>query len=93
MDLLDNLEHVQNITLCQLSCQNRPYCNFFVYQEEEKVCKLQLTNFANRVCDIVHGPPDPAVQDCLDADKILWATNTGIIHKFKLNNMANSNSF
>ena len=72
-----------------MSCQNRLNCNFFVYLEEEKVCKLQITNFANRVCDIVHGPPDPAVQDCLDENKILWANSSGTIYKYNLNNIHN----
>lgn len=76
MDLLDNLEHVQSLTLCQLACQHRSFCNFFVYFEDDLVCKLQTTNFANRICDIVHGTPEPAFQLCLDESKILWADAT-----------------
>lgn len=72
MDLLDNLEHVLDITQCQMACQHRTHCNFFVYFQHDHVCKLQTTNFANRVCDIVHGTPDPDFQTCLDDSKVSW---------------------
>ena len=78
MDLLDNLEHVETLTHCQLACQVRSHCNFFIYLEDENVCKLQMTNFDNRVCDVVHGTPEPEFQTCLDENKIPWANTEGI---------------
>lgn len=75
MDLLDNLEHVQNITHCQMACQHREHCNFFVYGKGDKVCKLQATNFDNRVCDIVHGTHDTDYQSCVGESKIKWFNN------------------
>ena len=61
-----------------MACQTLLHCTFFVYLEEEQVCKLQNTNFANRICDIVHGTPEPNFQTCLDENKVLWANNAGM---------------
>jgi len=75
MDLLDNLEHIHNITICQEACRYRDHCNFFQYFEKENVCKLQNTHWELRVCDIIYGTPTPTLESCVFQKKIKWATD------------------
>jgi len=72
-DLLDNLEYVDNLTHCQEACQIHNLCNFFTYDQMESICKLHHVDLTNRVCDIIHGPPSPSFQSCLDDDMVPWA--------------------
>ena len=74
--LLDNLEESNDIDSCQLACQMSNDCNFFTFSKEEEVCILHLVELDNRICDIIHGPPVPSIQSCLDAGKIPWAKSS-----------------
>ena len=77
MDLIEHLEDIENMTVCQIACQNVPRCNFFTFLKDKQVCKLQFANFNSRVCDIVHGTASPNFQSCLDSNKIPWANIIG----------------
>ena len=79
IDILEHLEHIENITFCQGACQNVPHCNFFTFLRNQKVCKLQFANFDTRICDIVHGTASPSFQSCLDYNKIPWVNVSGIM--------------
>ena len=75
-DLLDNLEHSQTISNCQKACQVNPLCNFFTFMKSEEVCVLHQVDLSRRACDLIHGPPSPGIQACLDEDKIPWARSS-----------------
>ena len=77
MDILANLEDIDNITYCQVACQNIEGCNFFTHLKDQKVCKLQVANFNSRVCDSVHGTANPSFQSCIESNKIPWAIVSG----------------
>ena len=83
-DLIVNTEASKNVSQCQSSCQNHEHCNFFVYHKDDEVCKLHCLNYASRVCDIIHGPPFPSFQSCLDEGEIPWNSSgnvTNLIQK------------
>ena len=86
MNLIEHLEHIENMTYCQVACQHVPKCNFFTFLKDQQVCKLQFANFNTRVCDIVHGTANPSFQSCLDNNKIPWANISGSKIKFMLMN-------
>ena len=48
-------------------------CTYFQYDKNENVCKLHSDVVSARVCDIVHGTPEPSFQTCLDDGNIPWA--------------------
>ena len=75
-DFLDNLEHSHNIETCQRACQINPSCNFFTFSKDEDVCILHQVDVKNRVCDIIHGPPSPDLQSCLDNGLVPWAQSS-----------------
>lgn len=66
--VLENLETVQSLTLCQQACRHRPNCEFFVYEKKDQICHLQ--GGVKRDCDIVHGLPEPSFAGCLTENKI-----------------------
>ena len=66
--VLENLETVRSLTLCQQACQHRPNCEFFVYEKKDHICHLQ--GGVKRDCDIVHGLPEPSFAGCLTDNKI-----------------------
>ena len=76
-DLLDNLEHSRNISICQKACQINPSCNFFTFVKSEEVCVLHQVDLSKRACDLIHRTPSPSIQACLDEDKIPWALSAG----------------
>merc|ERR1711997_693358 len=51
-------------------------CNFFTFSKDEDVCILHQVDVKNRVCDIIHGPPSPDLQSCLDAGLVPWAQSS-----------------
>jgi hypothetical protein len=75
-DFLDNLEHSHDIESCQWACQVNPECNFFTFSTDENVCMLHRVDVRTRVCDIIHGPPTPTLQSCLDDGEIPWAASS-----------------
>ena len=81
-DMLDNLEHSYNIESCQWACQINPMCNFFTFSKDKNVCILHRMDVRHRVCDIIHGPPVPSLQSCLNDDAIPWASNSGMVVNF-----------
>ena len=38
---------------------------------------LHRVDIRTRVCDIIHGPPTPSIQSCLDNMAIPWAASSG----------------
>ena len=81
-DFLDNLEHSHDIESCQWACQVNPECNFFTFSTDENVCMLHRVDVRTRVCDIIHGPPTPTLQSCLDDGAIPWAASSSKILLF-----------
>ena len=81
-DFLDNLEHSHDIESCQWACQVNPECNFFTFSTDENVCMLHRVDVRTRVCDIIHGPPTPTLQSCLDNGEIPWAASSSKICYF-----------
>merc|ERR1711997_677568 len=51
-------------------------CNFFTFSKDEDVCILHQVDVKNRVCDIIHGPPSPDLQSCLDDGLVPWAQSS-----------------
>ena len=45
--------------------------------KSEEICVLHKVDLSRRACDLIHGPPSPGIQACLDQDKIPWALNAG----------------
>ena len=75
--MLDNLEHSRNIESCQWACQINPMCNYFTFSKDKNVCILHRMDVRHRVCDIIHGPPVPSLQSCLNDNAIPWAPSSG----------------
>ena len=76
-DMLDNLEHSRNIESCQWACQINPMCNYFTFSKDKNVCILHRMDVRHRKCDIIHGPPVPSLQSCLNDNAIPWASSSG----------------
>ena len=81
-DFLDNLEHSHDMDSCQWACQKNPMCNFFTFSKDKNVCMLHRVDIRKRVCDMIHGPPVPSLQSCLDDMEIPWALSSGEFEKF-----------
>ena len=81
--MLDNLEHSYNIESCQWACQINPMCNFFTFSKDNNVCILHRMDVRHRKCDIIHGPPVPSLQSCLDDVAIPWASSSGKLLTFQ----------
>ena len=81
-DFLDNLEHSHDMDSCQWACQKNPMCNFFTFSKDKNVCMLHRVDIRKRVCDMIHGPPVPSLQSCLDEMEIPWALSSGEFSKF-----------
>ena len=75
--MLDNLEHSNDIESCQWACQINPMCNFFTFAKDKSVCILHRADIRHRSCDIIHGPPMPSIQSCLNDMAIPWASSSG----------------
>ena len=82
-DMLDDLEHSYNIESCQWACQINPMCNFFTFSKDNNVCILHRMDVSHRKCDIIHGPPVPSLQSCLDEMAIPWASSSGKLLTFQ----------
>ena len=39
---------------------------------------LHRVDIRKRVCDMIHGPPVPSLQSCLDGMEIPWALSSGL---------------
>lgn len=68
--MLENLEDVASLSLCQRACQMRRGCTFFTYFDLYTICRLEGSLL--RDCDIVHGPSAPSYESCLKQNKIPW---------------------
>jgi len=75
--LLDTLEKIETMSKCQMACQFINGCTYFQYDKQEKICKLHTDLVATRVCDMVHGTPEPDFQTCLDDGKVPWDADHG----------------
>ena len=75
--MLDNLEHSRDIESCQWACQINPMCNYFTFSKDKNVCILHRMDVRHRKCDIIHGPPVPSLQSCLNDNAIPWASSSG----------------
>ena len=60
-----------------MACQFINGCTYFQYDKQEKICKLHTDLVATRVCDMVHGTPEPDFQTCLDDGKVPWDADHG----------------
>merc|ERR1711894_343953 len=47
-------------------------CTYFQFNKQEKSRKLNTDLASDRVCDIIHGTPEPNFQTCLDNGKVRW---------------------
>jgi len=72
--LLDNLDDIETVAECQSACQYIQGCNYFMYDQPSKTCKLNTNVTTSRTCDIVHGTPEPNLQTCIDDGKLDWAS-------------------
>jgi len=70
--LLDNLDDIETVAECQSACQYIQGCNYFMYDQPSKTCKLNTNVTSSRVCDILHGTPEPDLQTCIDDGKLEW---------------------
>jgi len=70
--LLDNLDDIETVAECQSACQYIQGCNYFMYDQPSKTCKLNTNVTSSRVCDILHGTPEPDLQTCIDDGKLDW---------------------
>ena len=68
---------------CQWACQKNPMCNFFTFSKDKNVCMLHRVDIRKRVCDMIHGPPVPSLQSCLDDMEIPWALSSGEFSKIR----------
>ena len=60
-DLLENLEDVSNLKICQLACVLKSECQYFVYDKSIPSCQLRAA--PERTCDLLRGPPTPPYGD------------------------------
>ena len=74
--LLDNLDDIETVAECQSACQYIQGCNYFMYDQPSKTCKLNTNVTTSRTCDIVHGTPEPSLQTCIDDGKLDWASES-----------------
>jgi len=74
--LLDNLDDIETVAECQSACQYIQGCNYFMYDQPSKTCKLNTNVTTSRTCDIVHGTPEPNLQTCIDDGKLDWASES-----------------
>jgi len=70
--LIQNVEHIETLSECQDACKFTYNCTYFQFNKQEKSCKLNTDLASNRVCDIIHGTPEPNFQTCLDNGKVQW---------------------
>lgn len=63
-DVLEHLKKIGSVEACQLSCEHRTGCYYFLYDEELDDCKLLSTD--ERKCDFNLGLPEPVYTDCLN---------------------------
>ena len=63
-DILDNLDDIFDINICQTVCKLNQLCEYFLYDTELKDCKTYKS--VTRDCDIIRGPPSPPYdpQEC-----------------------------
>ena len=74
--LLDNLDDIETVAECQSACQYIQGCNYFMYDQPSKTCKLNTNVTSSRTCDIVHGTAEPDLQTCIDDGKLEWTSET-----------------
>ena len=75
------------MTTCQQACQFNPSCNFFTFSKDEEVCILHQVELEDRKCDLIHGPPLPSLQSCLNQMQIPWANSSGIEYLLMFRNV------
>jgi len=74
--LLDNLDDIETVAECQSACQFIQGCNYFMYDQPSKTCKLNTNVTSSRTCDILHGTPEPDLQTCMDEGKLDWTSES-----------------
>ena len=63
-DLLEHLEGISSIEICQIACSHDAACRYFLYDETTKDC--ELFDDDTRVCDFRRGPPTPDINECFN---------------------------
>ena len=58
-----------------MACQYVNNCSYFLYDRPSKTCKLE-TKLSQKLCDIIHGTPEPDLNTCLSGGIIPWASNS-----------------
>ena len=49
-------------------------CSYFVYDKPKKTCKLFTNESSKKICDIIHGTPEPDYNTCIESGYIPWAS-------------------
>ena len=61
-DLLEHLENIPSIGVCQMACSHDTQCKYWVYDKDTHDCELLADD--RRECDISRGPPTPTINAC-----------------------------
>ena len=72
--LLENLEDIETLSECQEACEYISNCSYFVYDNPNKICKLNTMESSRRICDIIHGTPEPDFNACVNDGHLDWAS-------------------
>ena len=58
-----------------MGCKIVGKCSYFVYDKPKKTCKLYTNESSKKICDIIHGTPDPDYNTCIKDGYISWASS------------------
>ena len=61
-----------------MACEYVSNCNYFLYDNPTKTCKLYTNETSSRICDIIHGTPDPDFNTCIEEGIIPWASQATV---------------
>jgi len=76
--LLENLDDIDSLSECQLACEYVSNCSYFLYDNPTKTCKLYTDESSQRICDIIHGTPEPNFNTCIEEGYIPWASHATV---------------
>ena len=72
------MDDIDSLSECQLACEYVSNCSYFLYDNPTKTCKLYTEESTKRICDIVHGTPEPDFNTCIERGNIPWASQTAV---------------
>jgi len=76
--LLENLDDIDSLSECQLACEYVSNCSYFLYDNPTKTCKLYTDESSKRICDIIHGTPEPDFNTCIEEGYVPWASQAAV---------------